>query len=86
MIFAPLDCEDTKPSFWFFASLEAPAFLCYCTVIKLPYGMRHLRLCYGKSGVKLIRRAGLTVWVGCVGSHVGTLQLTGAVKELWSQQ
>lgn len=39
-------------------------FLCYCTVNKLFYGARHLRLCYENPGVKLVRKPGVTASVG----------------------
>lgn len=56
--------------------------LCSCAVNKLLSGLRHLRLCYGKPRVELVRKhSDLHEWDVCVWSQVGS-----HVKGLWSQQ
>lgn len=47
--------------------------LCSCTVNKWLHGTRHLGRCHGRAGVELVRKPGLTVGGGCVGSQVGHL-------------
>lgn len=53
-------------------------FLCYSAMNRWLYGMRHLRLC---RGVELMRKPGLAVWPGDVGSqerHPGSACCQGA--------
>lgn len=40
-------------------------FLCYCAVNKLLSGTGHLRLCYGKPRVELVRKPSLTLCGVC---------------------
>lgn len=55
--------------------------LCSCAMNELLSGMRHLRLCYGKPRVELVRTPGDLYEGGCIWSQVGS-----HVKGLWSQQ
>lgn len=81
---ASLDCEGIRAQgfFWDFSSEEPAQAI---SVLLQLYGMACLRLFLGKPGIKLVRKPGLTVWVG---RPVGTHLVTGAttVRGLWSQQ
>lgn len=80
---ACLDCEGIKTQrfLWNLSSEESAQAV--SALLQL-YGMRHLRLCFGKPGIELVKKPGLCE----CGSPVGTCQVTGAttVEGLWSQQ
>lgn len=58
---ACLDCEGIKAQgFLWDPSSKEPAQA--VSVLLQLYGMRHLRLCFGKPGIKLVRKPGLCEW------------------------
>lgn len=81
-----LDCEGIKAQ-RFLCSGSPPwrhqleLVLCYCAVNKLLSEMEHLRLCYGKPRVELVRKPGVTLHEWGCGEPSGV-----SCKGLWSQQ